>query len=177
MSSVAARKRASHQGAAASRNFNRPASQAALQLQDNRCQAIAQRQTQQQLQQGPAALQRKIVQLKDHYAYGSANTVPHVHCYNGGCHLKIRDRGSIKRYNIVQNNKVHAQADSALNAASGNADLKAIIQRLIDEASGVSSVESQQSESDHDEPDDFPSMSAMWNRIGWDLKGGKGRRR
>jgi hypothetical protein len=79
------------------------------------------------------ALQRSalVIQRKDTYAFGSANTVPHIHVYSGGdCHLKIQDRGGIKRYNIIQNGKRHSQADMALEAAAGN-------QTLIDAINGL----------------------------------------
>jgi hypothetical protein len=62
-----------------------------------------------------------VIQRKESYAYGAANTVPHIHVYSGGdCHLKIVDRGRVRRYNIVQNGKRHAQCDDALAAAAGN---------------------------------------------------------
>ena len=67
-----------------------------------------------------------------YYAYGSADTTPHIHVYSGGdCHLKIRDRGRIRRYNIVQNGKRHSQADTALDAAAGNPTLVNAIDGLL----------------------------------------------
>ncbi len=65
-----------------------------------------------------------VIQRKESYAYGSANTVPHIHVYSGGdCHLKIVDRGRVRRYNIVQGGKRHSQCDDALAAAAGNQTL------------------------------------------------------
>ena len=37
------------------------------------------------------------------YAYGAANTVPHIHCYKGGAHIKYLDGVKIKRVNLVKN--------------------------------------------------------------------------
>jgi hypothetical protein len=69
---------------------------------------------------------------KDTYAYGSANTVPHIHVYSGGdCHLKILDRGRVRRYNIIQDGKRHSQADDALAAAAGNGTLLTAINDLL----------------------------------------------
>lgn len=178
MSSMAARKRNTRQNAAANRDAHQLQRQAAFQLADNRPTASAQLKSRNLIQNSSQAIQRQVVQLKNWYAYGSANTVPHVHCYNGGSHLKIHDRGSVKRYNIVQNGSVHSQSESALNAAAGNADLTAVIKRLIKEANGVSNQsESDTDSNEHEQQDDFPSMTAMWNKIGWDLKGGKSKRR
>jgi hypothetical protein len=87
------------------------------------------------LRQRSAAAPLGVVQMGgDYYAYGSANTVPHVHVYSGGdCHLKIvdPDRKKIMRYNIIQNGKRHAQADGALHAASGNQALIDAINDLL----------------------------------------------
>lgn len=79
----------------------------------------------------------RVMQLgKKDYPYGSANSVPHVHQYGPDSHLKILGSRGLKRYNIVQNGKRHAQADEALAEAqaSGNADLIAVVQDLIDNA-------------------------------------------
>jgi hypothetical protein len=73
-----------------------------------------------------------VIQRKESYAFGSANTVPHIHVYSGGdCHLKIVDRGSIKRYNIIKDGKRHSQADMALEAAAGNQPLIDAINTLL----------------------------------------------
>lgn len=41
-----------------------------------------------------------VVQRKDFYAYGAANTTPHIHVYSGGdCHLKVAGGD---RYDLVQ---------------------------------------------------------------------------
>jgi hypothetical protein len=69
-----------------------------------------------------------VVQRKDWYAYGDGGSTPHVHCYSGGdCHVQIFDRGRVRRYNIVQDGKRHAQAADALAAAAGNPALLAVI--------------------------------------------------
>jgi len=48
---------------------------------------------------------QKVVQLfAAYYAWGAANTTPHVHVYNSGMHLKSAGG---HRYNIVQNNARH----------------------------------------------------------------------
>ena len=73
-----------------------------------------------------------VVQME--YPYGSAGTTPHVHTYGADSHLKIYLRGRVRRYNIVQNGQVHAQADEALQVAAGNDVLVAVIQGLIDAA-------------------------------------------
>ncbi|MGB0979498.1 MAG: hypothetical protein ACPGVV_08885, partial [Croceimicrobium sp.] len=43
-----------------------------------------------------------IAQLAGTYAYGSANTTPHIHVYSGGdCHLKIaNNKGKVKREDL-----------------------------------------------------------------------------
>jgi hypothetical protein len=73
-----------------------------------------------------------VVQME--YPYGSADTTPHVHTYGADSHLKIYHRGRVRRYNIVQNGQVHAQAAEALEVAAGNDVLVAVIQGLIDAA-------------------------------------------
>lgn len=81
------------------------------------------------LQRQGGVIQRK----KEYYAYGSADTTPHIHVYSGGdCHLKILDRGRIRRYNIVQGGRRHAQADDALEAAAGNQTLVDAINGLLE---------------------------------------------
>jgi hypothetical protein len=65
------------------------------------------------------------------YPYGAADSVPHIHAYPGGGHLKILDRGRIRRYNIVQNGSRHVQADSALAAAAGNPVLVGAINSVL----------------------------------------------
>ena len=40
-----------------------------------------------------------VAQLKEYYAYGSANTTPHIHCYPGGAHLKVAGGD---RYDLAQ---------------------------------------------------------------------------
>jgi hypothetical protein len=87
-------------------------------LADRRPQGVAQR----VLQRHSGIIQRK----KEYYAYGAANTTPHIHVYSGGdCHLKILDRGRVRRYNIIQGGRRHAQAEDALAAAAG-------VQALVD---------------------------------------------
>lgn len=119
-------------------------------------------------------LQRMVIQLKRTYVYGSADTIPHVECYDGSSHLKIMHRGSIKRYNIVQNGSVHVQAEIALEAAreSRNDDLVQIIQGLINDVTGGGGVKSNDPDDEDSRPDDFPSMDAMWKAVGWDFKKG-----
>ena len=44
--------------------------------------------------------------LAEYYAYGGANTTPHIHCYSGGFHLKIlTSRKKMQRINIIQDGK------------------------------------------------------------------------
>jgi hypothetical protein len=79
------------------------------------------------------ALQRSALMIqRDSYPYGGKNTTPHVHEYGGDCHLKIMDRGRIRRYNIVQNGKRHTQADDAIAAAAGNQTLLDVINGLLE---------------------------------------------
>lgn len=76
-----------------------------------------------------------VVQLgKKDYPYGSADSVPHVHVYGPDSHLKILGSRGLKRYNLVQGGKLHAQAAEGLAEAqaSGNAELIAVVQSLID---------------------------------------------
>jgi hypothetical protein len=49
-------------------------------------------------------LQRRPVLTvqRDDYPYGGADSVPHIHRYKGGSHLKILVGGKIKRINLVQ---------------------------------------------------------------------------
>ena len=48
-----------------------------------------------------------VIQRRDWYEYGSANTTPHIHCYSGGdCHLKDA-YGT--RYNLVKGGKRSSQ--------------------------------------------------------------------
>lgn len=113
------------------------------------------------------SLQRKVIQLAAYYAYGDADSTPHVHCYSGGDgHLKILDRSRIRRYNIVQNGQVHAQAGSALEAAQGNEVLLGVIQALINAAGGGGNISSSDDSGSDSEPDDFSSTQEMWKHIG-----------
>ena len=113
-------------------------------FQDNRPEAIVQQKLQSNIDDSSdsfSPLQRLVVssggvvqRKKDYYAYGSANTTPHIHVYSGGdCHLKILDRGRIKRYNIVQNGKRHSQADTALAVAEDNQTLVDAIKKLLED--------------------------------------------
>jgi len=121
-------------------------------------------------------LQRVVIQLADWYTYGSANTTPHVHCYNGGGHLQIRDRGRVRRYNIVQGGVLHPQHATALQLAAGNPRLLQAIQDLINTATTQSTE--QTAESTHPSDDssddyDFPDMASMWKTIGRNFKKGE----
>ncbi len=72
--------------------------------------------------------------LASEYPFGAANQIPHIHHYPGGDHLKIVDRGSVKRYNIVQNGKVVAGAKEALRLAKDH--LYDIVRQIISDAGG-----------------------------------------
>jgi hypothetical protein len=74
--------------------------------------------------------------FRDYYAWGSANTTPHVHVYNGGMHLKTAGG---HRYNIVQNSTKHSQADDALRQVQGkgNKKLRQTIKRTAKSRFGV----------------------------------------
>jgi hypothetical protein len=106
--------------------------------------------------------------MGDWYEYGSAGETPHVHCYGVDSHLKISDRGSIHRYNIVQNGKVHSQATEALRSAEdakgSHPTLPGIVAKLIRDAGGEAAEEAVAEEDTS--PDDFPSMTALWNHLG-----------
>ena len=124
-----------------------PVKRHVLGLVDNRPEALLQRKLQETIHgrshkklAGIGLLQRfrtgtngVIQRGKGYYAYGSGNSIPHVHVYSGGdCHLKIMDRNKVRRYNIIQNGKRHSQADDALNAATGNQTLIDAINKLLE---------------------------------------------
>lgn len=81
--------------------------------------------------------QRIVIQRADSYAYGAANTTPHVHCYGPDSHVQIQYRGRVRRLNIVQNGQVHTQASDAQTAAQGNPTFLGVIQNLITAAGGT----------------------------------------
>lgn len=73
-----------------------------------------QRREEQQIIKGTGLLQMMmignqtaIIQFKDWYAYGHANSVPHIHCYGKGFHLKDSNG---RRYNLVQKNVKYPHA-------------------------------------------------------------------
>lgn len=111
---------------------------------DNRPQTASQTKLIQSIQKKENdCLQRIVIQLADWYDYGNGGITPHIHCYSGGdSHLKIFDGERVRRYNIVQNGRVHVQAREALKAAEGNKLLIEKIQGLIKDAGGeVEAVE------------------------------------
>jgi uncharacterized protein DUF4157 len=71
-----------------------------------------------------------------YYAWGSANTTPHVHVYNGGMHLKTAGG---TRYNIIKNGSKHAQAsDALLNVqGKGNKKLRQTIKHTARDTFGI----------------------------------------
>jgi hypothetical protein len=79
-----------------------------------------------------APQQRADRRLKREYPYGSAKTVPHIHQYHGDFHLKIVVRGSVKRYNIIQEGRRHPQADDALGASTETPVLHALISNILE---------------------------------------------
>jgi hypothetical protein len=93
-----------------------------------------------QLQAAAPAFASGVAQMREWYAYGSAGSTPHVHCYNSGSHLKIMDGSRIKRYNIVQDGRLHAQREEALRCAreaeGAHPTLHGVIADLIREAGG-----------------------------------------
>ena len=68
--------------------------------------------------------------LNREYPYGSANTTPHIHHYGDSYHLKAHDRGSIKRYNIIQNGQRRSQYKDALRVAKGK--VKEIVDAILE---------------------------------------------
>jgi hypothetical protein len=66
---------------------------------------------------GAAVVQR----FADYYAWGQANTTPHVHVYNSGMHLKSAGG---HRYNVVYQGARAAAADDALQAVQGKDNRK-----------------------------------------------------
>ena len=54
---------------------------------------------------GHLVAQRALVVQRDSYPFGAANTIPHIHKYKGGAHIKILDGGKIKRIDLVQDGK------------------------------------------------------------------------
>lgn len=47
--------------------------------------------------------------LGEYYAYGAANTLPHIHCYASGFHLKILLENKIRRIDIVKDGKLNEE--------------------------------------------------------------------
>lgn len=83
------------------------------------------------------AINGAIAQMfRDYYAWGSANTTPHLHVYTSGMHLKTAGG---HRYNIVQNGNKHSQADEALEQVQGkgNKKLRQTIKRTARDVFGV----------------------------------------
>lgn len=72
-----------------------------------------------------------------YYAWGSANTTPHVHVYNSGMHLKTAGG---TRYNIIKNGSKHAQAATALLNVQGKGNKK-LRQTIKHTASGTFGIE------------------------------------
>jgi len=69
--------------------------------------------------------------LRRTYPYGNANTTPHIHHYGTDYHLKIPDRGRIRRYNLISNGQVHPQAAEALTL-NISPQLEAVIRAIVD---------------------------------------------
>jgi predicted nucleic acid-binding Zn-ribbon protein len=78
-----------------------------------------------------AAAVRPDPRLRREYPFGGPNADPHLHQYGGDFHLQINDRGRTRRYNIVQSGARHAQADEAVRAAAGNAELSRLITNIL----------------------------------------------
>ncbi len=76
-----------------------------------------------------------VIQRAD-YPYGAANSVPHIHRYGTSWHLKIVNRDSVKRYNLVVDGKKAKQdvQNEAFEAAKGNADLLSKMRELLRDA-------------------------------------------
>ncbi|TDK47931.1 hypothetical protein [Algoriphagus formosus] len=71
-----------------------------------------------------SAAARRPKELKKEYAYGAANTVPHIHTYGDRFHLKIVDPGrpgEPVRINLVtENGYLKENMDYAIRLANGN---------------------------------------------------------
>ena len=83
---------------------------------------------------GNQAVGHLVVQRDKEYPYGSANSIPHIHQYGPDAHLKIMDRGKIRRIELVQNNKRYGDAVAEafdLARASGNMTLVDAIKDVI----------------------------------------------
>jgi hypothetical protein len=82
---------------------------------------------------GLQALASRVIQRKEWYEYGAANSVPHIHCYKSGCHLKILLGKSVKRLNLVQDGvRYEGKIAEAREAAAGNDALLAAIDSALD---------------------------------------------
>lgn len=63
--------------------------------------------------QNPIQKKSNVIQRADYYAYGAANTTPHIHVYNNvNCHIKVAGG---HRFNLVQNGRRVRQ--TAINVA------------------------------------------------------------
>lgn len=98
----------------------------------------------------------------DYYAFGTADSVPHIHSYPGGFHLKIlSDRNKIERIDIVKNSIfLKENLESVFTAIDSNSlplkqNIKSSLkQALLDE---VKKYKFQYTE----EPDDFEDLNAF----------------
>jgi len=68
---------------------------------------------------------------KREYAYGSANTIPHIHCYPSGAHIKILVGKKIKRLDIVKNGFLANNIDYIKELAANNKELFDAINKVI----------------------------------------------
>jgi|GEM_PF-4875650 len=99
---------------------NRRTASAQLQIISNIANHARQNQTD-NIQRRINASKQPVQLFGDYYAFGAANTTPHIHVYNSGMHLKTAGG---HRYNVVKNGKEHAQAKDALEQVRGKAKKK-----------------------------------------------------
>jgi hypothetical protein len=76
--------------------------------------------------------------LKAEYPYGAANSIPHIHSYGSGFHLKIMNGGKIKRMNLVQDGIKYKSVPETLALAweydqENGTNVKKILETMLDD--------------------------------------------
>lgn len=73
------------------------------------------------------------------FAYGAAHTVPHIHCYRSGAHIKYLSGRTVKRVNLVKNGIVRINTDVLQSIATKLLPPdRAEILRIIQQITGIS---------------------------------------
>lgn len=102
-----------------------------------------------------------ITPLSEYYVYGAANTLPHIHCYSGGFHLKTVTG---HRLNIVKKGIVNK--NNLIDALSESEGKPNVVDALIFELKKYKITLEELGIKDprivDDVKDDFPNMKALW---------------